>query len=238
MPDTCTIRWLLPLLSGASVFAVVCAEAQEFTFHGALTSDYVYRGVSNSDEGAALQLGVDMSTEIGFFAGVWASTTDITTGNRSRNRDREVDYYVGYVRYFDNDWSASLSVNRYTYPGATGDVNYDYNEFSGIVGFDGRVWLELDYTDSVFGHDAAAYNIEILANWPLPFDLLLATGVGYFDVSRFAASDYSHWQVGISRSLAWATFDIRYHDTDDVPTRVSPNNLADPRIVLSISAAF
>ena len=212
------------------------AQAQDFTFYAALTSDYVYRGVSNSDEHAAGQLGLDVSTEAGFFAGVWASTTDITTGDR--HRSREVDFYVGYLQQFENDWSASVSINRYTYPAADGNVSYDYNEFATIINIHDRLWFEADYTDSVFGHGEQAFNLELLVSWPLPASLTLATGIGYFDVSRIAGSAYSYWQVGVSRPLGWVTADLRYHDTSNVPVLISPTDLVDARVVLTFSVDF
>ena len=233
-------RWFRCILSSLSLLALCTAagnaRAQEFTVYAALTTDYVYRGISYSDEHAAAQLAIDVSGDAGFFGGVWASTTDLTSG--TRNRSLEVDYYIGYVRYFDNDWSTSLSVNRYTYPGGDGNVDYDYNELAAVFGFDDRLWFELDYTDSLFGHDEAAYNVEVSASWPLPSLLTFSTSVGYYDVSETAGNGYSHWQVGISRPLAWLSVDLRYHDTSNVPARISPAHLADSRIALTLSAAF
>ena len=224
----------LGLLSFAAAF--VNAHCQELTVYTALTSDYVFRGVSYSDGHAAAQLGLDLSTETGFFGGIWASTTDITSAGR--NRPREVDYYLGYVHFFDNDWSTSLSINRYTYPGGDGNVDYDYNELAAVIGLHDRVWFEINYTDSVFGHDEPAYNLEVLANWPLPAALTLTSGIGYFGVSKIAGNGYSYWQMGISRPLGWTTIDLRYHDSNNVPERISPADLADPRLVLTISATF
>lgn len=212
------------------------AHAQEFTAYGAITSDYVFRGVSNSDEHGAVQLALDVSTDSGLFGGIWASTTEIITGNR--NRSREVDYYLGYVHYFENDWSASLSINRYSYPGSDANVDYEYTEWAAVVGIHERLWFEVDYTNSVLGHGVPAYNLEALASWPLAASLTLTAGVGRFDVSDFAGTAYLYWQIGVSRPLGWSTLDLRYHDTNNVPAQISPSELADPRIVLTISAAF
>lgn len=238
MPILCKKVRPVPVLFGVSILFAVSgnAWAQDATFYGALTSDYVYRGISNSDENPAGQLGVDISTDIGLFGGVWASTTDITTGNR--HRAREVDYYFGYVHYFDSDWSASISLNRYTYPGGTGSVHYNYSELTGIIGFDDRIWFEVDYTDSIFGQNEAARHVEVLANWPLWSQYQLTTGMGYFDISDRAGGAYTHWQIGISRPVGWATVDLRYHDTRSASTRISTTDLADPRFVLTISAAY
>lgn len=211
-------------------------EARELKFYGALTTDYVYRGVSRSDGHGAAQLGVDLSSEIGLFGGVWASTTDIDTANR--NRPREVDFYVGFVKHFGNDWSATVSINRYTFPGQTGNVDYDYEEFSALVGYQDRVWIQLDRTNSLSGHGTSANNVEIVGSWPFADSVSVTAGVGYFDVSESADRGYAYWQLGISRPLGWASIDLRYHDTSNVPARISLDSLADPRIVLAISAAF
>ena len=227
-----------PLLFG---LAVVCihpdvTQAQELTIYGALTTDYVFRGVSNSNGQGAVQIGLDISSETGLFGGAWASTTDITAGGRDRTR--EVDYYIGYVWHFDNEWSISGSVNRYTYPGADGNVDYDYTEYSAVMGIKDRFWVEIDHTNSVFGHDAAATNVEALGSWPLPASLSLSVGFGRYDVATFAGNAYSHWHIGVSRPIGWATVDLRYHDTSDVPELISRADLADQRVVLAISAAF
>jgi len=52
------------------------SAAAEFAGYVALTTDYVKRGVSQSDSDPALQLGADVSFTNGFYLGVWASTTD------------------------------------------------------------------------------------------------------------------------------------------------------------------
>ncbi|MBK8286564.1 MAG: hypothetical protein IPK97_17815 [Ahniella sp.] len=48
------------------------------TLTGTLTSDYVFRGVSQSQESAALQGSVEVGHESGFYAGVWGSSVDFT----------------------------------------------------------------------------------------------------------------------------------------------------------------
>ena len=222
---------LLALSAACSV-----TYAQDVTVYAAITSDYVHRGISNSDEHGAIQLGLDVSADNGLFGGIWASTTDITTGNR--NRPREVDYYLGYVHFFDDDWSTTVSINRYSYPGADTNIDYDYTEWAVIVGYQDDLWFEIDYTDSLFGHNEPAFNFEALARWPLPAELSLTAGVGYFDVSEIADNGYWYWQIGTSRSFNWLTIDLRYHDTGDVPARISVADLADARAVLTFSAAF
>ncbi len=230
---------LSPCWTTVCLIVVLCwqpAFAQDISLHGALTTDYVYRGVSNSDEHGAVQAAIDLETASGVFAGIWASTTDLVTGNRYR--PREVDYYLGYVRYFGNDWSATVSVNRYSYPGDRGNVDYDYTEYAAILGYDDRIWLEYNHTNALFGHDSTARNVELLSSWPLGQTLSLSAGLGYFDVSDAVGSGYWYWQAGVTRPFGWLEADIRYHDTASVPMRFVADRLVDPRLVLTLSVQY
>ena len=212
------------------------ALAADVSVHAVLTSDYVYRGFSYSDEGPALQLGVDVESDAGFYAGVWGSTTDITTGNGKRSL--EIDYYIGYVRYFDDDWSAALALNHYSYPGATGQFDYDYEELSFIVAYRERIWLEFDYTDAVFGHDAPARNLELLVSQPLGGQFSASFGAGIFDLTEWNGDIYWHWQAGVSRPIGPFMVDLRYFDTDRNPSSPVAEDLTDARIVLTLGVFF
>ena len=211
--------------------------AQELSFNATLTTDYVFRGVSVSDENPAVQLGIDVDTASGIYFGAWASTADIAT--QTRRRDTEVDYYLGYAHTIDNNWNVAVAFSRYTYPGSTGNINYNYNEASIVAGYRDTFWLEFDYTNSLFGHDAAAQNVEVLMVQPWLSDYSVSLGLGYFDVSEFADSGYWHWQAGASRSWGPVTLDLRYFDTSrSVVGVVSSDSDTDARLVFSLSAAF
>ena len=56
----------------------------------AFTSDYVWRGMTQSD-GPAIQGGFDFEDESGFYAGIWGSNVNFNDGAGS-----ELDYYAGY----------------------------------------------------------------------------------------------------------------------------------------------
>ena len=52
------------------------AQALEVSGHVALTTDYKFRGISQSDESAAIQGGFDVAFEPGFYIGTWGSSVD------------------------------------------------------------------------------------------------------------------------------------------------------------------
>jgi len=84
-----------------NLVALLCVSAdaasQDWTAYINLTTDYVKRGVSQSDSHGAAQLGGEVAFDSGVYAGVWGSTADIDNGP-GRHRDKEVNLYAGYGR--------------------------------------------------------------------------------------------------------------------------------------------
>ena len=66
----------------------------------ALTSEYIYRGRAMSDGDPAIQLGLDVETDVGFFAGLWASTIDLRS-QVGGTREVEPDLRPGVGRHED-----------------------------------------------------------------------------------------------------------------------------------------
>jgi len=57
----------------------------------AFTTDYIWRGMTQSD-GSAIQGGFDFESDSGFYAGIWGSNVNFNDGN-----GQELDYYAGYT---------------------------------------------------------------------------------------------------------------------------------------------
>ena len=144
------------------------AEEEESPFSAtfAVTTDYVFRGVSQTDNEPAFQAGASYSAPFGLYAGVWASNVDFGEGGP----DYEVDYYVGWNKDLNDSWNLDLGVNRYTYEGSSagyGDI--DYNEYiakvtwSGPVTVGGILAYADDYSNTgaeeVYAGVSASYDI-------------------------------------------------------------------------------
>ena len=69
----------------------------EFSFNVALTTDYIYRGETQSESSPAIQggidYGVDITEGIGWYAGIWGSNVDWDDG--TTNATSEFDFYTG-----------------------------------------------------------------------------------------------------------------------------------------------
>jgi len=100
------------------------AQDVDIAFNAAITSDYVFRGVSQTTEEPAVQIGVDL-TSGGFYVGAWASNVDF--GDET---DAEFDIYGGY-RTEAAGFALDLGILGYGYVDAPSvpDADYGYVEF-------------------------------------------------------------------------------------------------------------
>jgi len=143
--------------------AAIAADAaptptHTFTPNVGVVSDYLFRGISQSKGGAALQGGIDYSHSSGLYAGVWASTITWVKQYLGSG-STEIDLYAGYKNSIaDTDWGYDVGVIGYNYTGkgaATGAVGfagfsplYDPNTTE-VYGALSYKWLTLKYSHTV-----------------------------------------------------------------------------------------
>ena len=109
----------------ASLMAAGAAQAAVKTSGSvAFTTDYKFRGISQTSANAAVQGSLTATHDSGAYATVWGSSVDSLTGGS------EMDFLLGYSAAA-GDITYDVGVMRYSYPGATAK-NYgtkpDYNE--------------------------------------------------------------------------------------------------------------
>ena len=211
-------RWSLLksllLISTVLMQAPAWGQAVEagFSAYATLSSDYPHRGLSQTDESGALQLGLDYQHGSGFFVGAWISNVDFRTEIlRDEPRETEVDFYVGYS-WLRPNWSVAATLARYSYPGTS--VSYDYTEVSARIDFRERFSYTLAYTDGILSHENSALNHELGIEWPLPWGMRLGGAVGRLDSDELRGGDYDHWNVGVSKPIRSFGVDVRFYDTD------------------------
>ncbi|WP_420471633.1 TorF family putative porin [Brevundimonas sp. FT23042] len=190
--------------------AASAASAQDVSFNAAVTSDYVFRGVSQTDEEPAIQLGVDVGFESGFYVGAWASNVDF-----GDDTDAEVDIYGGY-RTEAGGFAFDFGVVGYLYVNDPSGSDYSFFEAKAAVSRAfGPVTLggALYYSPDFFGADDNATYVEANIGYT-PMDKLTisgAVGYQYLDVS----DDYAAWNLGAAYSITESiVIDARYHGTD------------------------
>ena len=226
------IFWVTVLLLFSSL-----VHSAEIRGYAVLTSDYVFRGVTYSDGDPAVQLGADVQLESGWFFGAWGSTMDVDNGPE-RHRDRQANFYAGYLHDIDETWTVGGHFVLYTFPGQTGNVDYDYEEWSLVVNYGNQVWFEYSWSPSLYNTDYASHNYDLLYERPIAGDWTFGLGGGYYDVSELSGTGYGYWHAGFSRVFGQFDVDLRYHDTNRAVRIVSTPERADSRIAVSLRFQF
>lgn len=148
------------MLATAFVLPATSSQAFESSANVALTSNYVFRGLTLSDDNLAVQGGYDIaqSKDKGWYAGAFLSMFDEGPGGED---GIETDLFAGWKGDFGKQsqfgWDAGL--NLYEYQGATnikgqteiyGGINYETAYFKLFIGDDSN-YSNGDYTYLDFG---------------------------------------------------------------------------------------
>ena len=191
--------------------------ASSFSFNASATTDYRYRGISQSRLGPALQGGADLSTASGLYAGTWASTIQWIR-DAGGDASIELDVYGGYKAALPHGVTLDVGLLHYHYPSHHLAVSPDTTEI--YAGASLGV-LSLKYSHAVtnlFGF-ADSRNSGYL-DLGLAFDLgdgwTLNPRVGHQDVAGNDLYSYSDLAVGVAKALnGWAlNATLVYADTE------------------------
>jgi uncharacterized protein (TIGR02001 family) len=202
----------------------------EFSANVAITSDYVFRGYTQTDENIALQGGFDVAHKSGFYAGTWGSNVKFLDGDEA---NIEIDLYLGFANELSNGLSYDLGWIYYAYPGADSNLNYDSQELKLALGYaiDGlALGAEYYYSPDFFGAGKAHY-FTTNVGYTFANDISLSAHVGR---QNFDDNDSDYTDYGVSASYALSGFDLslNYSDTNvDTPA-------ADSRISFTVGKSF
>ena len=180
------------------------------SFNAAVVSDYVFRGVTQTDFDPAFQAGVDYSFgDSGFYVGGWGSNVNFGS---ELGHDFEVDLYAGYNVDVSDDWNLDLNVTRYNYLGGNDGFDINYSEFIGAVTYSEMLTFTLGYANDYANGDEDQLYLAIGGSWELGSGLNLTAGVGRssFDDTE----DYTDWTLGLNRDFGPINVGLNYYDTN------------------------
>lgn len=218
------------LAMGGSALAQDNSEVFDFSFNLGAATDYVWRGVSQTDENFQVSGGVDTTLWGVGYAGAWISNVDF--GNST---DAELDLYAG-VKPQVGPVTLDLGVIYYGYLNAPSNSNQDFVEWklagSAPIG-PATVGAAVYWSDDFFGNTGNATYVELNGSVPVAEKITVSGAVGHQNVDY--DGDYTTWNLGVSYALNDIVgFDLRYHDTDEHDF----GDLYESRVVLAIKAAF
>ena len=209
-------------------------ESSNLSWNLALTSDYVFRGITQTDFDPALQGGLDYSFgDTGLYVGAWASNVDFAD---SEGPDIELDYYLGWNHDLSETLNLDLSLVRYSYMGEQEAYgNIDYNEVIGALAYDEMLTFTVAYANdySNSGYSSLYYNLA--GSWDLGNDFAVNAGVGRTNFSDDVGS-YTDWNLGVSRQFGPVNAALNYYDvTGGFIDDVFGDEKASDRVVLTLS---
>ena len=206
------------LVAGALVpaFASAADSPHSLTGNMGLYSQYIFRGLAQTDGSAALQGGFDYGHSSGFYAGIWASNVSwLRDFNAySSGGSLEADVYGGYKGTFAGDFGFDVGLLQYLYPGdvAPGGTKADTLELYGALTWK---WLTGKYSyslnDKTFGvrDSRGTWYLDLTANVPLSkeFTLVAHYGIQKYEgdatpgVSNDSIASYEDWKLGVNYTL-------------------------------------
>jgi uncharacterized protein (TIGR02001 family) len=226
-----------------SSFPITQAFGAEVSGNIALTTDYKFRGISQSDSAPSVQGGFDIAFDNGAYIGTWGAAVDFdcaidTCGGL--NGGIELDYYAGFASDISDSVSFDIGYIYYDYPQDEGLLG-DYGEIYGSLSF-GDFGIGMNYSDEYWGETGkftytyATYSMALSESVAL--DLLVGSGdydeAGYLD----GATEHMNWSVALSTSAGGLDFAITYEDTDLDKEDAYGYDWADAALILSIGKSL
>lgn len=200
-----------------------------------LTTDYDFRGISQTALDPALQASLDWSSESGFYLGTWVSNVDFGPGTKA---DFEWDLLGGYRGSIGEDAGFDVGYVKYNF-NPSGD-KVDYGEF--YAGFSyqavsAKLWYSNDFSRS----GKSATYIEGNAAIPLPKDFGLAFHVGHSDGDYWDAGyggGYLDYSIGVTKTVGKFNLALKWIDGSDLkPTNGTPGNVFTSESKIQVSVA-
>jgi uncharacterized protein (TIGR02001 family) len=229
-------------ISGFLLALAFASAHGEVTFNAAATSDYRYRGISQTRLRPALQGGVDWTSD-GWYAGAWASTIRWTR-DAGGDGHVEVDLYAGRRGELAPGLSYDAGVLGYAYP--SNGLHPDANtlELYGQLGY-GPATLKYSHaTTNLFGFADSRRSgyLDASANPDLGGGWTLNLHAGRQHVRNHAAASYTDWKAGVAKDVGVVTVALAYVGTNaDRIAYASPVNrkfTGRDALVVTVSRAF
>ncbi len=212
----------LTLLSGIAHGATTNTSPVELSGNIAFTTDYVFRGFTQTDGGPAVQGSFTLSHESGGYASIWGSNVKFLEDQLEvAAEDRahlEIDYSLGYGGELSGGWNYDVNWLYFTYPNAGSDLNYDAHEFTAKLGYELQgttLAAAYSYSPDDFGGIGKAHYYKVSTGYTAE------NGIGFnLEVGRKSYSDdeagenYTNYLATLSYSIGGVDLALSYSDTD------------------------
>lgn len=224
------------------------ASPHSISYNVGLYSQYIFRGLTQTDSAPALQGGVDYAHDSGFYIGAWGSNISwLSDADAYDSSSIEIDVYGGYGSEFgETGIGYDVGILQYFYPGdrLSGTNNAETTELYAGLSYG---WASAKYSYAIsdtFGFDDSegSWYAEIGVDIPVG-DTGLTVSAHYgrqeFDGSGNDASDYTDWKLGLAK--AWdngVEVGGYYTDTNNAFEVDGHDDVGDSEFTVYVSKSF
>jgi uncharacterized protein (TIGR02001 family) len=233
-------------LAATALPSVSYAEDSPLSFNVSLTTDYRYRGISQTRLKPALQGGADYALPNGFYVGAWASTIKWIK-DFGGDASVEIDLYGGYKGEIRKDLGYDVGVLTYQYPSNKLNPNANTTELYGALTFGPAT---LKYSHSVtnlfgFADSKNSGYLDLSATFDVS-GFSVTPHLGYQKVAKNSDFSYTDYSITVSKEVGGFGLSAALVGTDTksiggFPAYTSPANLKDlgkAGLVLAVKKTF
>lgn len=213
----------------------------EVSFNAAVTSDYRYRGISQSRLDPALQGGADYTNNpTGLYAGTWLSSIKWIK-DAGGDDSVEWDIYGGKRGNITDDITYDVGGLYYFYPSNGLPTNANTFELYGQLGY-GPAYIKYSHSlTNLFGtpDSKGSGYLDVGANVDLGSGFTLNLHAGHQTVRHNGAYSYTDYKIGATKDLGVCSVAVAYFKADTT-AYLSPDsrNLGKSGAVLTVSKTF
>lgn len=220
---------LLLCLSAAAPLAAASTLSGNMT----LTSDYVWRGTTQTQGDFAAQAGLKWAAENGLYASAWGSNVEFAPETHASS---ELDLIVGWGGNLSDDWALDANLTHYRYPSTTVDLNW--TELNGTLTWKQNYLVQLGWSNDVMASDETGTYAQVGARFPLGERFRIEAALGHYWLDDAYGDSYTHGQLGVVWAIR-SPLELRVtaHDTDHAAERLFPG-LAGSRVEAALQASF
>jgi uncharacterized protein (TIGR02001 family) len=227
--------------------AGISVAQAEVTGNLGLTSDYRFRGISQTQNAPAVQGGIDYNHKSGFYVGNWNSS--VSSQMYTNGAGVESDLYAGFKKDIYKGITIDVGSYNYFYPRATNgtSTNFDTYELFAGVGY-GPVSVKYsqslsNYFGTTNSKNSQYYQADIVQ--PLGASKIsLLAHVGRTEVNNNSSLNYTDYNVGLGYDLnGWQLAAKYYTNSGTTSSFQTANTINGQKLyknagVLSVTKSF
>jgi len=228
----------------ATTLAPRCAEAVTIDGDISYTSDYVFRGISESGGRGAGQIDLRATTRDGTFLGAFASTLGRSWHHNwgDSGWDYELEEYLGHRFDLSPAWSTTLTAVNYSYLQGNAPASNDYQEISIAASYLDLWTTTVSYIPNAVRYYGTqrlgrypAYVADSSIQLPLIGRLFLTAGGGYYTSDQ---AGYSFGNAGLAFEFKSLRLDAGYYVVQDRAWLLFPYGRVGNRFAGTVSWHF